>query len=186
MTRGGARPNLGTAFQWGFSGMAYVRSLVGASFLLLLAWHGPAAAKERPGETCDAKPRHSVFGSIAGQIASTALGRSGVPSSVAGVYIPVQSLVSEGITRILTCKEQKQAATATQNAVRGGVGSSSSWTSESRPNVTGTSTVNSQNRRADGTTCLAVTDVVIVDGEETRVTKNMCRAPGASSYTLAA
>ena len=166
--------------------MGRVPSLFAAFILLLLAWHAPAAAKERPGESCDAKPKHSMFGAIAGQIAGAALGRSGVPSSVAGVYIPVQSLVSEGITRILTCKEQKQAATATQNAVRGGVGTSSTWTSESRPDVTGSSTVNSQSQRADGTTCLAVTDVVIVNGEETRVTKNMCRAPGASGYTLAA
>ena len=170
----------------GFSDMASVRNLIVASFLLLLAWHVPAAAKEQPGERCDAKPKHSMFGSIAGQIASTALGRSGIPSSVAGVYIPVQSLVSEGITRILTCKEQKQAATATQNAVRGGVGTTETWNSESRPGVTGSSTVDSRSARADGSTCLAVTDVVIVNGEETRVTKNMCRAPGASGYTLAA
>ena len=166
--------------------MAFVRSFLVASFLFLLAWHVPASAKEQPGETCDAKPKHSMFGSIAGQLAGTALGRSGVPSSVAGVNIPVQSLVSDGITRLLTCREQKQAATATQNAVRGGVGTSSSWTSDSRPNVTGSSTVNSQTARADGSTCLAVTDVVIVNGEETRVTKNMCRAPGATGYTLAA
>jgi hypothetical protein len=166
--------------------MASFRSLLVLPVLLLLASSGAALAKEQVGGRCDARPRHSMFGSIAGQIAGTALGRSGIPSSVAGVYIPVQSLVSDGITRILTCKEQKQAATATQNAVRGGVGASSSWTSESRPNVTGTSTVDSRTARADGSTCLAVTDVVIVDGEETRVTKNMCRAPGASGYTIAA
>jgi hypothetical protein len=166
--------------------MAFARSFLAASFLVLLAWHGPARASGQPGEKCDNKPKHSMFGSIAGSLAGTALGRAGVPSGVAGVYIPVSSLVSEGITRLLDCKEQKQAATATQNAVRGGVGTSSSWTSDSRPNVAGSSTVNSQSRRADGTTCLAVTDVVIVNGEETRETKNMCRAPGASSYTLAA
>jgi hypothetical protein len=33
---------------------------------------------------------------------------------------------------------------------------------------------------------MLITDVVIVDGEETTVTKTMCRAPGASGYTLAA
>jgi hypothetical protein len=166
--------------------MASFRYLLALPVPLLLASSGAALAKEQVGGRCETRPKHSMFGSIAGQIAGTALGRSGVPSSVAGVYIPVQSLVSEGITRILTCKEQKQAATATQSAVRGGVGSSSSWTSESRSNVTGSSTVNSESRRADGTTCLAVTDVVIVNGEETRVTKNMCRAPGASGYTLQA
>jgi hypothetical protein len=166
--------------------MASFRTLLALSVLFVALSSGAALAKEQVGGRCEARPKHSMFGSIAGQIAGTALGRSGVPSSVAGVYIPVQSLVSDGITRILTCKEQKQAATATQTAVRGGVGASSSWTSESRPNVTGSSTVDSRTARADGSTCLAVTDVVIVDGEETRVTKNMCRAPGASGYTLAA
>ncbi|MDB5692936.1 MAG: hypothetical protein JWO81_1999 [Alphaproteobacteria bacterium] len=166
--------------------MAYIRSLLAVSALLVLTCSGSARAKEQVGGRCENKPKHSMFGSIAGQIAGAALGRSGVPSSVAGVYIPVSSLISNGISRLLTCKEQVQAATATQNAVRGGVGTSASWTSESRPNVTGTSSVDSRTARADGTSCLAVTDVVIVDGEETRVTKNMCRAPGASGYTLAA
>src|SRR6476661_6079467 len=123
--------------------MALVRSFAVAFVLLLAAWQMPVAAKGQPGERCDAQPKHSMFGSIAGQIAGAALGRSGIPSGIAGVYVPVQSLVSEGITRLLNCKEQKQAATATQTAVRGGVGTSSSWTSDSRPNVTGSSTVNS-------------------------------------------
>ena len=35
---------------------------------------------------------------------------------------------------------------------------------------------------ADGGQCLTVTDVVIVDGEETTVPKKMCRAKGASAY----
>jgi hypothetical protein len=142
--------------------------------------------KDKPGAKCETKHKHSLLGSIAGSIASTAFSYSGIPSSVPGVYIPVGSLVSAGITRLLNCKEQVQAATATQTAVRGGVGTTSTWQSESRPNVTGSSTVEHQTARADGTTCLAVTDVVIVNGEETRVSKNMCRAPGAASYTLQA
>ena len=70
--------------------------------------------------------------------------------------------------------------------MRGGVGTSSNWQSESRPNVSGSSTVTGQQARADGSTCLTVRDVVIVNGEETTVPKTMCRAPGASGYTLAA
>jgi hypothetical protein len=31
-----------------------------------------------------------------------------------------------------------------------------------------------------------VTDIVIVEGEETRVSKKMCRGPGQSRYVLAA
>ena len=166
--------------------MKYISCVLAAPVLIFLAVHAPAQASGRPGEKCDNKPGHSLLGSIAGQIAGTAFDRTGIPSGIGGVYLPVSSLVSAGITRLLDCKEQKQAATATQTAVRGGVGTTSSWTSDSRPNVTGSSTVNSQRRLADGTTCLAVTDVVIVNGEETRETKNMCRAPGASNYTLAA
>ncbi|HEX4737455.1 MAG TPA: hypothetical protein VH331_07830 [Allosphingosinicella sp.] len=166
--------------------MKYICSLVAIPVLFLVAAHTPVHAAGQPGERCDNKPKHSLLGSIAGQVAGNAFDRTGIPSGIGGVYIPVSSLVSSGITRLLDCKEQKQAATATQTAVRGGVGTSSSWTSDSRPNVTGSSTVNSQSRRADGTTCLAVTDVVIVNGEETRETKNMCRAPGASGYTLQA
>jgi hypothetical protein len=171
---------------WGFRDMKVVSSFVAVPVLIFLAAHAPARASGQPGEKCDNKPKHSLLGSIAGQIAGTAFDRTGIPSGVGGVYIPVSSLVSQGITRLLDCREQKQAATATQTAVRGGVGTTSSWTSDSRPNVTGSSTVNSQTRRADGSTCLAVTDVVIVNGEETRETKNMCRAPGASNYTLTA
>src|SRR5438309_11605872 len=146
--------------------MAYMRTLFAIPVLLLLAVHGPAMGKGRPGERCENKPKHSLLGSIAGTIAGTAFHRTGIPSGVGGIYIPISSLVSAGISRLLDCKEQKQAATATQTAVRGGVGTSSTWTSDSRPNVTGSSTVNSQIVRADGSTCLAVTDVVIVNGEE--------------------
>jgi hypothetical protein len=33
---------------------------------------------------------------------------------------------------------------------------------------------------------MTVNDVIIVEGEETTVSKRMCKAPGASGYTLAA
>jgi surface antigen len=146
-----------------------------------------AGASHAPGKKCDQpKKKSSLFGSIAGSLAGDMLGRSGVPSSVGGVYIPVSSLLSEGITRLLNCKEQRQAAEATQEAVRGGVGTTASWQSENRPAVSGSSNVTGQTARADGSTCLTVTDVVIVNGEETRAPKTMCRAPGASGYVLAA
>jgi hypothetical protein len=170
-----------------------VRWVSGAAalFLLLVATQPAheahaAGGKDKVGGKCEQKQKRSLFGSIAGEIASSALGRAGVGNSVGGVYLPVNSLLSEGLTRLLNCKEQQQAAQATQEAVRGGVGSSASWQSESRPNVSGSSTVTGQTARADGASCLTVSDVVIVNGEETTVPKTMCRAPGASGYTLAA
>src|SRR6185436_5224048 len=102
-----------------------------------------------------------------------------------GVAIPVSSLLTDAIARKLNCKEQVQAATATTEATRGGVGTSASWTSETRQDVSGSSTVVAQNNRSDGASCMTVNDVVIVNGEETTVAKTMCRAPGASGYTLA-
>ena len=62
--------------------------------------------------------------------------------------------------------------------MRGGdVGSTSTWTSETRANVTGSSTVTA----VEGE-CMTVTDVVIVDGEETRAPKQMCRRPPSNRY----
>lgn len=132
------------------------------------------------------KRRNSLFGSIASSIAGSALGRAGASGTVVGLALPVGSLLSSEILNKLDCKEQVQAAEATNSAVRGGVGTSSTWTSETRANVSGTSTVTGENKLADGSSCVTVTDVVIVDGEETTALKRMCRKPGESGYTLAA
>ena len=131
------------------------------------------------------KQRNSIFGSIAGSIAGSALGSAGASGMVVGLASPIGSLVTSEILAKLDCKEQVQAAKATDSAVRGGVGSSSAWTSETRKNVSGSSTVTGEDKLADGSSCVTVTDVVIVDGEETTALKRMCRRPGESGYTLA-
>jgi surface antigen len=142
------------------------------------------------GEQCQQtesqKQRNSLFGAIAGSIAGSALGSAGASGAVIGLAVPVGTLLSSEILNKLDCKEQVQAAKATDSAVRGGVGTSSAWTSESRANVSGTSTVTGEDKLADGSSCVTVTDVVIVDGEETTALKRMCRKPGESGYTLAA
>jgi len=144
-----------------------------------------AAEPTQCDETPAKKAKKSMFGGIMGAIGTNVLGRAGVPSSVAGVYVPVGSLLSDAIINLLDCKEQVQAAEATNEAVRGGVGTETSWKSESRPNVSGKSKVTAEEKLADGGNCLTVTDVVIVDGEETTVPKRMCRAKGASGYARA-
>lgn len=144
-----------------------------------------AAEPKQCEQTPATKAKKSMFGSILGGIAGNVLGRTGVPGSVAGVYLPVGSLLSDAIINLLDCKEQQQAAEATNEAIRGGVGTETSWKSESRPNVSGKSTVTAEEKLADGGNCLTVTDVVIVDGEETTVPKRMCRAKGASGYARA-
>jgi hypothetical protein len=104
---------------------------------------------------------------------------------VASVAYPATTLLTDELLKMLDCKEQQQAAKATDEAIRGGVGSEVAWQSESRANVRGTSKVTGQEQLADGGNCLTVTDVVIVDGEETTVPKRMCRAKGASGYAKA-
>jgi hypothetical protein len=160
--------------------------------LLLLSVQPVVYAKERKsdsaGQKCQPKKKKSggMFGAIAGGIANSALGVAGVPTGIGMLSLPVGSLLTDAILKKLDCKEQVQAATATDNAVRGGVGTTSTWESETRPNVRGSSTVVAQNSAASGGSCMTVNDVVIVDGEETTVSKQMCRRPGASGYTLAA
>jgi hypothetical protein len=140
------------------------------------------AATAASGEHCQnqasRRRRSSVFGNIAGR----ALGRVGVPSSVAGVAVPTESLLSEAIMGLLDCREQQQAAASTNEAIRGGVGTRTSWQSESRPNVSGASTADSEERLADSTHCMTVTSIVIINGEETRAPQRLCRAPGARGY----
>jgi hypothetical protein len=151
-----------------------------------LALAVPAAAADQPSGKCDKaakKKKKSMFGGLMGSVAGQVVGATGL-GSVGGIPLPTSELLSVAITALLDCKEQQQAARATDEAVRGGVGTTSSWQSETRPNVSGKSTVTAQSSAADGSQCMTVTDVVIVDGEETTVPKKMCRKPGESRYAV--
>lgn len=157
--------------------------LAAAPVLALSA--APLSAQQvqsRCNDTPVAKAKKSMFGSLLGGLADSALGRIGAPTSVIGVALPVGSMLSDAIINLLDCKEQQQAAQATDTAIRGGVGSEAAWKSDSRPNVSGRSKVTGEEKLADGGQCLTVTDIVIVDGEETSVPKRMCRARGAKGF----
>jgi len=134
-----------------------------------------------------------IAGSILGSVAGSAAGRAGGLLN----YVPVAEFTGV-ITASIACKldpkEQKQAADATLEATRsaeeGGsaeVGQMAMWTSETRADVSGTSTVVASDEvNADGLQCIMVTDVVIVNGEEARADKRMCRQPPAARYAIAA
>ena len=140
-----------------------------------------AADNSKCVDTPQKKARRSLFGGIASGMLGGMFGGSPV-GNVAMVALPAASLLSDAIMKMLDCKEQQQAAKATDDALRGGVGTEVAWKSETRPNVTGVSKVTASEQLADGGQCMTVTDVVIVDGEETTVPKRMCRARGASGY----
>lgn len=122
----------------------------------------------------------AVIGGMLGGLAS----RAGIPS-----FLPVPEvagLLTDAIACKLEPEEQKKAAEATLEATRGEeVGSTSTWTSETRKDVSGTSTVTGKTQLADGSTCMSVNDVIIVEGEETTVAKRMCKKPGAARYEIA-
>jgi surface antigen len=159
------------------------------------------STRDRRGRQCRQQPRRrSPF--------SFGFGMSGTPSGLGNALLalPVALVLSEAITRLLDCREQEQAAVASEQAVeqaaaaaqqapapgrpgqRGTaaaaspVGATVAWTSESRPGVTGSSTVTGLEQAADGSECMTVTDIVIVDGEETRAPKRMCRRPPSQRF----
>ena len=87
--------------------------------------------------------------------------------------------LSEAIAHRLDCHEQQQAALATDRAITGGVGRTATWTSQTRAHVSGSSVVTAQDR---GGACVTVTDIIIIDGVETRAPKRMCRRPPTNRF----
>lgn len=154
-------------------------------------------------DACGNKKKSSagsrVLGGVLGRSARNAAGQAGISS-----YVPI-SEVTDQLTTSIACRldpeEQKQAAEATLRATRSEdesnsgkpapppppIGSSSSWTSQTRDDVSGTSTVTGRDKAVgSGADCITVTDVVIVKGEETTAQKRMCRPPGSRRYSLVA
>lgn len=133
-----------------------------------------------------------ILGGVLGGAVDDLARRARLPS-----FVPVPAF-SDQITESIACKldpqEQAQAAEATLEATRTDdaeaqpeVGASAEWTSASRENVSGTSTVTAREDPASGASdCITVTDVVIIAGEETRAEKRMCRAPGSARYSIVA
>ena len=149
----------------------------------------PSSSETDNGGCPKGKKGNKVGRGILGGVIRDAVGDA---ASKAGVYsyVPI-SEVSGTLTDAIACRldpaEQVQAAKATEEITRGEqVGATANWTSETRENVSGSSTVASKNKLADGTSCMNVTDIVIVEGEETRVSKKMCKRPGEARYALAA
>lgn len=132
--------------------------------------------------------RRSVLGGL-GSIGRSLVGSNPVTRTLESV-IPVQSMLTDALLNMLDCDEQQKAAKATEDvtaqAETRGVGSSVAWRSESRPGVSGTSTVTAVDAPgAGGRRCMTVNDVVIVDGEETSMPKRMCRTPPSTRYARA-
>jgi surface antigen len=129
------------------------------------------------------RSRGRLIGGLLGGAAGLIGGRRGNGAALVGALVPAGALLGDAIAGLLDCDEREKAAAATEEAVRGGVGTTTNWTSTTRPGVTGSSTVTAAaTPAAEGDACLTVTDVVIVDGQETRAPKRMCRRPPTNRF----
>ena len=147
--------------------------------LSIPALPSPAAAQEQARDCNQNSAGRNFARGVLGGLARRGLGRIGGPSVVT---VPASSVLDAGIISLLDCREQAQAVEASNQAVRGGVGTTATWSSETRPGVSGSSSATGEERLADGTHCMTVTDIIIVDGQETRAPKRMCRGPGQARY----
>lgn len=143
-------------------------------------------------EECQQNGSNSVGGSILGGIIERTARDAAYDAGISS-FVPVSEF-SDQISTAIACRldpdEQKQMADATIEATRGTdeddgaqVGASSAWVSETRPGVSGRSTVTGREENAgNGLDCVLVADVIIVNGEETRADKRMCRRPPSRRY----
>jgi surface antigen len=148
-----------------------------------------ADSSKNANSDCATKPENKIGRSIFGKIIRDATNKATRNLGVFGNYVP-RSEVSGILTDSIACKldqdEQLQAADVTEQVTQTEtVGSTVRWSSETRQNVSGSSTVTERTEVAGGTTCMNVTDIIIVEGEETKVSKRMCKMPGQSRYTIA-
>lgn len=134
----------------------------------------------KPDETAVRKKRKGLFG-VADRMASIT---RKIPL-VGDFLVDSANNLSQAVSCRLYPEEQEQAAEATQAATQSGeIGKTVAWQSTVRENVSGSSTISSKNALPDGTPCMVLADIVIVDGEELRVSKTMCKLPGAARYTI--
>ena len=171
------------------------RALLAAPLVLAslsISLPAPAVAQaSATGQDCQTRRegrrrRGGMFGSVVGGLAGSLGGRVGGVAGVVTNMLPVGELLGEAIAAMLDCDEQQKAAASTQQVVeqaeRGGVGTTATWESTTRPGVRGRSTVTAVETASAQGECMTVTDVVIVDGEETTAPKRMCRRPPSQRY----
>jgi surface antigen len=145
---------------------------------------------------CEAQS-NSVGRSILRGALGAATSRLGRVGNIAR-FVP-SAAVADTLTNVIACRlddnEQVKAKDATDEVTATEtVGSSVAWRSDTRENVTGTSTIvavedqpaSAGNAGVGGYRCMFVDDVIIINGEETREQKRMCRVPPSTRYTLAA
>ena len=146
-------------------------------------------SKKKKGKTgsnkCkDARKGGGLLGGLLGGVIGDAAGLGQVGTLIAGGF---GAVIGAEIACQLDEKEQEKAVEATMTVVqKEEVGAVANWQSPTRADVSGSSTITALTAEPDGRKCLSITDVAIIDGEETKIAKQMCRGAGEKNYTLMA
>lgn len=154
-------------------------------------------------EECEQDSSPSVGRQILGGLLGDA-GRDVARDLGIPYYVPVSDFTDQ-LSNVIACRldpaEQQQAANATAEATQVGadgsapeIGSTSTWVSATREGVSGSSTVTGRDTnpgrgrggRQASSDCIIVTDIIIVEGEEVRDEKRMCRPAGGGRYSIEA
>lgn len=125
-----------------------------------------------------------LIGGLLGGVIGNAAGLGNVGTAIAS---GLGAVLGAEIACRLDEKEQEKAAEATMTIVRKEeVGAVATWQSPTRADVSGSSMITALTAEPDGKKCLSITDVAIIDGEEIKIAKQMCRGAGEKSYSLMA
>lgn len=125
-----------------------------------------------------------LMGGLLGGVIGDAAGLGKVGTLIAG---GLGAVIGAEIACQLDEKEQEKAAEATMTIVQQEeVGAVAKWQSPTRADVSGSSMITALTAEPDGRKCLNITDVAIIDGEETKIAKQMCRGPGEKNYSVMA
>lgn len=141
--------------------------------------------KSKKGGSCaKSRGRGQLLGSIFGGVVGAVAGLDDVGTLLA-------SAVGAALVGEIACKldkpEQEKAVEATMAVTQQEkVGAVAEWKSPTRGGVSGSSTVTALNVQPNGRKCMTITDVAIIDGEETRISKQMCRGAGDKQYAITA
>lgn len=125
-----------------------------------------------------------LIGGILGGVIGNAAGLGKVGTVLAS---GLGAVIGAEIACRLDEKEQEKAAEATMTIVqKEEVGAVATWQSPTRADVSGSSMITALTAEPDGRKCLSITDVAIIDGEEIKIAKQMCRGAGEKNYSLMA
>jgi hypothetical protein len=143
----------------------------------------PASAQDADEEEqCGVETRRksSALGNLLGALADqTGVGRSLGRVGNSLINIDVRGFLTDAIACALTAREAAKATASTNTALSQGVGGSSTWKSEERKGVTGTTTVVAETKARSGRTCRTARTIIIVEGEEKSVEQSYCSANGS-------